>query len=215
MKAVRLLSAILLAITLSSAASADLGFAVGVKGGSLGGGVELSKSLWGKFALRLAMNEFTYLLNDSLPDQDMTYDADINLSSWSAIVDYHPWKGVFRLSGGVINNSNNFVAKITSSKSYQVGGRTYSPEDQGELTATIDWPNMAPYIGLGWGNSTEKGKFFGVNFDLGAMIQNSPKVTLKGTKMMEAMESEAPKIEEHLKGAKTWVVASLGFSFHF
>jgi hypothetical protein len=215
MKATRLLSTSLLVLTLTCAARADLGIALGVKGGSLGAGVELSKSLWGPFAVRAAMNQFTYSMEDSMPEKDMAYTTDIELSSWSVIVDWHPWDGVFRLSGGVINNGNNFVAKITSTETYTVGGRSFTPETQGELNATIEWEPMAPYIGLGWGNSTEKDKFFGVNVDIGAMFQNSPKVTLKGTKMMEAMEAEGPKIEKHLEGAKTWLVASLGFSFHF
>jgi len=205
----------MISLMMVSTARADLGIAVGIKGGSLGAGVELSKSLPYKFAIRGSFNQLTYTLNDSIPDKDMKYAMDINLSSWSVILDYHPWNGVFRLSGGIINNGNNFVSEITSTKSYTAGGRTFTPEDQGTLTATIDWDPMAPYIGIGWGNSTEKGKFFGVNVDLGAMIQNSPKVKLEGTNMMAAMESEGQKIEKHLEGAKAWIVASLGFSFHF
>jgi len=212
----RILFTVIVTLCLSIAPSyADLGLAVGVKGGTLGGGVELSKSLWGPFALRLGLNKLNYTLNDSIPDKDMKYDMDINLSSWSAIIDYHPWHGVFRLSGGVINNDNAFVSTIQSTKNYTAGGRTFTTEDQGTLTATIDWDPMVPYVGIGWGDSTEKGKFFGVNVDFGAMFQNSPKVTLDGTNMMEAMESEAPKIAKHLEGAKTWIVASLGFSFNF
>jgi len=212
----RILFVVIFALCLNfRPAFADLGLAVGVKGGTLGGGIELSKSLPGPFAIRLAMNKFTYTLKDSIPENDMRYDMDINLSSWSAIIDYHPWKGVFRLSGGIINNGNNFVSTIESTKNYTAGGRTFTTEDQGTLTATIDWDPMVPYVGLGWGDSTEKNKFFGVNFDIGAMFQNSPKVTLEGTNMMEAMEAESEKIEKHLEGAKTWIVASLGFSFNF
>lgn len=210
-----ILTAIIALGLCNAPAFADIGLAVGVKGGTLGGGVELSKSLWGPFALRLAMNKFTYNLKDSIPDKDMKYNMDIDLSSWSAILDYHPWHGVFRLSGGLINNGNNFVSTIESTKNYTAGGRTFTAEDQGTLTATIDWDPMVPYVGIGWGDSTEKGKFFGVNVDFGAMFQNSPNVTLEGTNMMEAMESEAPKIAKHLEGAKTWIVASLGFSFNF
>ena len=215
MKSVGLFTSLLLALMLAGSARADLGVAVGVKGGSLGAGVEVSKSLYGKFAVRAAFNQFSHTLSDSVKGKDLKYDADINLSSWSVIVDYHPWDGVFRVCAGIVNNGNNFVARMTSSKSYSVGGRTYSPADQGTLKATIDWKPTAPYIGIGWGNSTEKDKFFGVNVDFGAMLQNSPKVKLEGTNMMTAMESEAPKIQDHLKGAKTWLVASLGFSFHF
>ncbi len=212
----RILFAVIVTLCLSIAPSyADLGLAIGVKGGTLGGGVEVSKSLWGPFALRVAMNKLNYTLEDSIPDKDMEYDMDINLSSWSAIIDYHPWHGVFRLSGGIINNDNAFISTIQSTKDYTAGGRTFTIEDQGALTATVDWDPMVPYVGIGWGDSTEKDKFFGVNVDFGAMFQNSPKVTLNGTGMMEAMEAEAPKIAKHLEGAKTWIVASLGFSFNF
>ncbi len=107
------------------------------------------------------------------------------------------------------------MAEISSTKNYTAGGRTFTTEDQGVLTATIDWEPMAPYFGIGWGNSTEKGKFFGINIDMGAMYQNSPKVKLEGTGMMDAMVAEAPKIEKHLEGAKAWIVASFGFSFNF
>ena len=204
-----------LVLLLVGSARADLGIAVAAKAGTLGAGVEVSKSLFGDFGVRASLNKFTYSLSDSVKGKDLKYDADLNLSSWSVILDYYPWSGVFRVCGGIIHNGNNFVAKMQSSKSYSVGGRTYTPDDQGELDATIDWKPMAPYFGIGWGNSTEKDKFFGVNVDFGAMIQNAPKVKLEGTKMMAAMETEAPKIENHLSSAKTWFVASIGFSFHF
>ncbi|MBM3329540.1 MAG: hypothetical protein FJY67_08740 [Calditrichaeota bacterium] len=211
----RFVLVVALIMLISSASQADLGVALGIKGGSLGAGVELSKRIYGKWTVRGALNQFTYKLDGDIEDKDMAYEADLNLSSWSVILDWHPWNGVFRLCGGIVNNGNNFVGVIKSTKTYTVGGRSLTPEDQGELEATIDWEPMAPYIGFGWGNATEPGKFFGLNLDIGAMFQNAPSVTMKGTKMMQAMEAEAPKIEDSLSGAKTWLVASLGFSFHF
>jgi len=214
MNRLKLFLALAAVIAFTSAAQADLGLALGVKGGSLGGGVELTKSIWGKFNVRAAMNQLPYTMEDSLEDKDMKYETEINLSSWSVIVDYHPWNGVFHLSGGVINNGNNFVTRMSSTKTYTIGGRSLTPDDQGELEVAIDWEPMAPYIGIGWGNPVEKGKFFGINVDFGAMLQNSPNIEMKGTKMMAAMEAEEATLEKHLKGAKTWIVASLGFSFH-
>lgn len=197
-----------------SPAQAEMRAFIGLKASTFGLGIEVGKSLiYEQLNLRAGFNTGTMATTGELVDQDIEYSAGLNLSSWSALIDYYPWEAGFHLTGGVVGNNNAVEATIKSTKDYSIGGRTYNKEDQGQLDATIDWPRIAPYLGFGWGNPTRDG--LRVNFELGAMYQNSPQVAMSGVGMIAPTANQAPKVEEDLAGAKVWFLVSLGLTYGF
>lgn len=213
MRTVKFLIIAVMVLAVASASQAALGVGLGVKAGSLGLGAELSKSLGKKFALRGSFQQLTYSTDGEMTEQEVEYVADLNLSSWSAVADWHPWAGAFYLSGGLVGNGNEIIGTATPMNARQAGSRTYSIAEQGSLAIEVTWPSTAPYIGIGWGNQSTPGG--GLFMDIGAMLQGPPKVAMHGTGMIAASSANAPQVEEDVKGATTWIVFSLGFAFGF
>src|SRR3990172_3123187 len=77
---------------------------VGLKASTLGIGLEAEKSFSDSIGGRIGVNYFPY--NYSGKKDDIEYDFDFNLMSLAALLDWHPFKGSFRLSGGAIYNGN-------------------------------------------------------------------------------------------------------------
>jgi len=196
-------------------ANAELGLGVTVKGGSLGIGADITKSITEKINVRAGMTQYTYGMDGEMAEDSVSYAGDFNLSNWSVLADYHPWGGVFRLSLGMMGNGNEIEATIKPTNEKTIGDRTYTIDEQGSLTTLIDWGSMAPYFGLGWGNAAEAGKGLGFNIDMGAMYQNSPNVKMTGVGMIAPSVRNAENIQKDLEGAKVWAVFSIGLSYSF
>lgn len=207
--------ALMLSVLLMSAPAADAGllngFGVGIKGSSLGLGAEVSKSITHKLNVRGSFHSFTYALDGEMTEQDVEYTADLNLASWSAVLDWHPMGNSFYFSGGVVGNGNEIEGTIVPLTPRTVGSRTYSVDEQGSLTTNITWPSTAPYFGIGFGNPTMRG--MGMFLDIGVMLQGAPLVEMTGDGMISPSVRNAPQLEEDLSGATTWLVVSLGFTY--
>ena len=199
----------------STPVKAEIGVSLGIKASTLGLGVEIGKSIIpNQWKVRAAFNTASASLDGEIVAQDIEYTSDITLSSWSVWGDFYPWKAGFHLTAGFVANNNTVEATITSSKEYEVGGRVYTKEDQGQLDTNFKWPQIAPYFGLGWGNPTTKG--LGMVFELGAMYQNSPEIELIGTGMLApTAPANQALFDESFEGAKVWFLVSLGFTYGF
>jgi len=210
-----LVSLVCLTFLVTAPARAELGVSLGIKASTLGLGVEIGKSIIPQqWNVRAAFNTATASTEGEMVDQDVEYVGDFILSSWSLWGDWYPWKAGFHLTGGIVGNNNSVEATITSSKEYEVFGRIYTKEDQGQLDALFEWPAIAPYFGLGWGNPTTKG--LGMVFELGAMYQDSPEIDLSSTRMLApTAPANQALFDESFEGAKVWFLVSLGFTYGF
>ena len=177
---------VLFAITLFA-----LSTSVYAKGASVGVKAPRSAPAWrvrfaisDSIALRAGVNYFPYTYNGTAGDID--YDFDLNLISVPVLIDYHPFKGSFRLSGGAIYNGNNLDAKATPVADTVIGGIPFTPAQIGTLNADIDFSPIAPYLGLGWDTSFGKESGFGFTFELGALFQGEPEANLSSTGLLSA-----------------------------
>ncbi len=212
-----LVFSVLLSLLLSlQPAQATIGLGLGVKASTLGIGFEITKSTIDKLNIRAGMASYKFAFDGEMTEQEVEYAADLNLSSWQLMADYHPWNKSFHLSLGVIGNGNKVETTITPMTEQTMGGRTYSVERQGQLFSTFDWAKIAPYFGLGWGNAAQPGRGLGFNLDIGAMYQNSPNIELVGTEMLTpTAELNQQLFDDSFEGAKVWFVMSLSLSFSF
>lgn len=151
------------------------------KVGLLGGGLEYVYPISSKFAVGVGYNGFTF--DDSIEENDINFDADLEMKSFSLLGDYHPFENGFRLTGGIYQNGNEF--KLTGTpvgeETVEIGGTTYSAADVGSLTGVIDFDGTAPYLGFGWGKAPKSGKGFGFDLDIGVLFQGAPNVSLTAT----------------------------------
>jgi hypothetical protein len=199
-------------LTLAEAAG---GLALTAKAGTLGLGLEASTSLLEGFNARLGYNAFSYETDQTI--DDIKYDVDIDLQSLSLLLDWHPLRGGFRVSAGVLANGND------GKGSAPVGNYTIGdiPFTNVGLDANVDFKSAAPYLGIGWGNAVASEKGWGFNVDLGVMFQGSPEISLLPTGPNAGLVPESELIKEQQKVQddadyfKYYPVLSVGVSYRF
>ncbi|MEW9854162.1 hypothetical protein [Novosphingobium sp. M1R2S20] len=146
----------------------------GVTAGTLGIGPEVALRVSPLLALRA--NATFFGISQSVDSDTITYDGDLKLSSVGAMVDVHPFKNGFRLSGGFRVNDNKVELTATPDPAevLRVGGTPYTAADVGVLTGTVNVDEFVPTLTIGYGGGLTKGLKFGV--DAGVLFQGSPRI---------------------------------------
>ncbi len=194
-------------------------FGVSVKAGSLGAGAELSRAFSDKFSIGLGVNSYNY--KTAKTESNVDYDMKFELQSVSLLASYHPFGGVFRLTGGALYNNNELKldGKPTAGSTYNINGVTYTAAQVGTLTGALTFNKTAPYLGIGWGN--RPGGKLGLTADIGVLYQGAPSLTLTATgalsnpALASDLEQERKSAESDLGNFKWYPVVSVGVYFRF
>ncbi|MCG5494949.1 hypothetical protein [Ectothiorhodospira variabilis] len=204
-------------LTAGGAAQAD-SFALGAKVGTTGLGVEGTYGLRENVNLRGGLYGFTY--STDVEETDVDYDADLKLRSAALLADWHPFSGGFRLTAGAYYNGNELTGKARGELDIGDGAERY----QGTLDATIDWRSFAPYLGIGYGNAIQGGRW-SFALDAGVMFTGSPDVSLRGQvetndddvrqRFREDVREEERELQDDLDDFKYYPVLSLGVAYRF
>lgn len=149
--------------------------AIAAKAGFLGLGIEYTYTIDDRMAVRGGINGSEYGFD--AVESGIAYDFDIVWDSISAAFDFHPTRGPFRLTAGLLSNDNGLDARSRLAGSVNVGGTIYTPAEVGTLRAAVGFDSTAPFVGVGW-DWSRKTRKVGVSFDLGILSQGSPRVTL-------------------------------------
>ncbi|MDO9453473.1 MAG: hypothetical protein Q7J29_11530 [Stagnimonas sp.] len=163
-----------------AARDARKGFAIAARVSTLGLGIEAVTSIHKRVNLRVQGNLFNY--DRSIKEDDVDYDGKLKLQTFGALVDFHPFAGGTRLSAGLYSNGNKVDLKASCKTECDVGDFTVSsnPGDNPQLFGGIDFKSVAPYVGFGYGNAMT-GFPLHFAFDIGVLLQGSPKVNLNAT----------------------------------
>src|SRR5439155_24978995 len=115
--------AIIPVLCLAGVAAADT--SLGIRGGTLGGGVELSYALSQRAALRV--NADGYNRTQSKTHDNIDYDMKLKLQTASLMGDWFPFANNFRISAGAMLNRNKFSLNgKPSGTTYTINGVTYA-----------------------------------------------------------------------------------------
>ena len=201
----------------SQSHAADIG--VGVKGGMLGLGAELTVGLTDTLNGRLGYN--TYTFKASRTESDIAYDVDMKWQTTAFLLDWHPNGGTFRVTAGYMLNGNKLEMTAKAASDYTINDQTYTAAQIGSLTSKVDFED-APYIGIGWGNAAKR-KGFGFSFELGAMYQQSPKVSLSCTgaacssddTLVSNLRAEEQSLKSDLSAFEWYPQVAFGVSYAF
>lgn len=193
---------------------------VAARVGFLGLGVEYTYALNERVSLRGGINGAQYGFDAE--ESGIAYDFDLIWDSLSVGVDFHPSRGPFRLSAGLLSNDNGLDAQSRLAGSIDVGGTVYTPAEVGTLRASVGFDSTAPFVGLGWDWSRKEGRRFGVSFDLGIVRQGAPRLTLSADGSLANdvnfaidLATEKAELEDALDGFDLFPYATLGFVFKF
>jgi len=151
-----------------TADAADRATGIGIRGGTMGFGLDFSAAASNSVNLRLAYNYLSHA--DSIKDTDVVYDGTIRIGNVSGLLDWHPFASGFRITVGAISGGPeiDMVGKPTGGV-YRIAGSTYSAADLGSLRGTISADNvLTPMIGIGYGNVTDSARRFTFLLDIGA-----------------------------------------------
>ncbi len=208
---------------LSANVQADV--ALYAKGGTLGLGAGVGITLTENLYARVGYNAYNF--DKDIDDTDVSYDGEIDLKSGELLLDWHPFAGSFRVTAGAYLNKNEVSAKgKPTNGTYEINDVEYDAADVGSLNANIDFKNVSPYIGIGWGNVLDKAGHFTVTADIGALYQGSPDVKANVTcgptldaatcaQLQSDVAAEATELEEDVESFKWWPVISLGLAYRF
>ncbi|KQQ89348.1 histidine kinase [Massilia sp. Leaf139] len=184
----------------------------------------MTTPLANKLNARVGLNYAGYSYDGSTSDLD--YEFKLKLATADALLDFHPFDGAFRLSGGVVYNGNRIDAdaKPAANGTYTINGRAYSTAQVGKLNGKIDFRKTAPYLGIGWGNAV-KNTGWGFAMDLGVAFQGSPKTSLAShgcsapalvcNQIASDVAVENAKLAEDAKDFKAYPVIRVGLSYRF
>jgi hypothetical protein len=189
---------------------------LGVQVSTLGLGLEGQSAPVGALALRGAGNAMNLSVERNI--DGIAYDAELDLRSAGALVDWYPGLGGFRLSGGVRVNGNSVDLTAQPSQTVNLGGATYTPSQVGRLSGSADFNRFAPYLGVGWQGAVMGGRML-VGLDFGALYQGKPDVRLTSSVatpgLADDLVREARAIEDELGGLRFFPVVSLTFTYRF
>jgi hypothetical protein len=189
------------------------GWALGVKAGTAGYGGEVSKKLSRSFDLRLgyAMLTNTQALELEVDKRKLVVDADIALGIPSAKFDWHPGAASFRFTfgAGLPNNKIGVTGKLKDNFTY--GDIVVTPEELGTFAMDIQWNEVAPYIGIGFGRNVPKNRV-SFTIDMGSYYIGSPKVELKPTQMLSPTADQSSVVQGNMIDYKWHPVLNFQFN---
>ncbi len=219
MKGFSLVPAALLAATLSTPALAASGLSAGLEISTLGAGLSVAYPVTDSLSVRGIYHQYEYDYSDV--EDGIDYNFELDLQNASLLLDYYPFTSGFRLSGGVALNGNEVTGVARpSNTSYQIGDQTYTAAEVGTLNGTVDFKELAPYLGIGFTSGRDRS---GLQFsaDLGVLFQGTPDVTLNATgaaanpALASDLNREQANLQSDLEDFEFYPVLSLGLSYAF
>jgi len=211
-------------VSLLLPAVAFAGESAGIRGGTLGYGIELSNSSSGSFGIRLGAD--TYTRKWSGTQSSIDYDMKLKLQTASIVSDWYPFRNNFRMSLGLMYDGNKLTltGKPTGGN-YTINGVIYQASEVATLDAQVDFKKIAPYFGIGYGRPIGRGLSFIA--DLGVLYQGSPKSTINVTcgsaiqgtatctQLQNNATAEQTKLDDSLRSYKYYPVIALGLAYTF
>ena len=207
----RSVSWVLMAVLCVSAAStsvADDRFGIGIKAGTYGLGADFGVTLIDQVSLRLTFQRASLSLTETVEEID--YDGDFTLGGEGILADIYPFGGQFRFTAGIYNNRNQVDLAGTPNEPVDIGDTEYPPSAIGTLSGTVDFNDTAPYLGVGWGNTSRGKKRLRFVLDAGILFSGSASIdnltASAGGVSQEDLDKEAAKIEDDISDADFWPI---------
>ncbi len=215
----RSLLLLLLSTTIPSTLCAQ-GLALGARAGTLGFGAEAALGLSENFAVRGGLGSFFYEYEDDYDDVEYTISPPSLTGTLG--IDLYPTGGSFRLMAGLMLRNGDFKAKsgdLASAGPVEIGDNEY--DEAGFLKGTVATKSTAPFVGLGFGNHTQGGFGFFIDFGVAFVGEADVTITASGPIASEPgiqndLEREAQNIKDDAASyLKYWPILSLGLKIPF
>lgn len=203
---------------------------VGLRASTLGLGVEASFG-GPRLAGRVVLSALDYSV-DEIDVSDIEYDGEVELRSIAALADFHPFAGTFRLTGGLVWNDHSVNGTASVAALLEDEGVEIPPIpglDLGTLRGTAQPDSLGPWLGIGWGKTSESGGL-GLTVDLGVVYLGDYDAELSvatdlpidaipgGRELLDALlEAEEAEIEAEIadEDVDLFPVLAIGVTYSF
>jgi hypothetical protein len=205
---------------LPATAQENGGWGLGITGGTLGVGPQITYRPGPNFGAR-ASATFLTLSRDTDVD-DIEYGGDADVRSYGAMFDWYPTGAGLRISLGGRFNDTEVDLIATPTTGVTVGDTTYTPQQLGTLRGTVAFDNeFAPALTIGYGGKVGQGFTFGA--EVGVMWSGSARIEnlratgpLAATPQLQAdIDTEEQSIEADLDDYDLWPILQLEFQYRF
>ena len=207
-------------------AHAEIG--IYAKGGTLGVGGGVGYGISDVLTARVGYTALD--INRDINTTDVDYKGKFKLGGAEALLDWHPFAGTFRVTGGLVFNRNKIdVDAKLNQTSVTINGNPYLASDVGSLNGTVKFKSTVPYLGIGWGNFVGKDGNFHFIADIGVEFQGSPDVKLRGgctaafetsnptecAQLASDIQAEEKDLNNKASDYKWWPVLNVGVAYRF
>ena len=137
--------------------------------GLQGVGLGLGKTHSETMGFRVDLNGGS--ISDDYAESGTNYRGELELQSAGAYFDYFPFSGAFRLTAGLAYFGSKLDLTATGNgTTADIGGRPVVLTAADRIDASVDWPGVAPYLGLGFGHGKSMSTGFYLGADLGVYL---------------------------------------------
>ncbi|RJF99854.1 hypothetical protein D3871_00935 [Noviherbaspirillum saxi] len=160
--------------------------------------------------------------------RDLDYQLKLKANTYEALLDWYPSKdSSFRLTTGLAYNGNKIdvMAQPNAAGVYNINGTAYSSASVGQVNGKVSFNKVAPYLGIGWGRSSEKEKGWSFSTDIGLLFQGSAKTSLSNTgcaatatvcaQFANDLARENEQLRHEVSRFKAYPVLRVGLSYRF
>lgn len=222
MKTTLILASLLSVLGLTTVQADQTGkWSAGVNVSTLGVGVNVAHKFNNFFKIRGTFNYFQ--LNKKINGNDFNVDGRLRLLTAGLLGDFHLFENGFRLTGGFVYNKNLVKANAKASRTFTIHGRTYTPQQIGEVNGSLDFRPIAPYVGIGYDSGHTEKSGFSFTADAGVLFQGKVRgkvysITGLSANNPQAINDVKDKIVEEVNKKtliKVYPVVSLGVNYRF
>ena len=202
-------------------AGASSSYRVEAGGGTMGVEAGVASRVSPRVGWRATANYLTFSFDSTISYVD--YEMTPEFKAAAFYLDFYPFAGNLRLSGGVQFGDNVIDLEGRPRQDLLDGlpaNLTALAADV-RLDGEVGFRSVAPYLGLGWSTGRDRG--WGVSFDLGVYFLGPPTVDrlevihpLAAHPVVQSyLDEERAKIEDDLEPFQYYPVASLKLSYTF
>ena len=196
-----------------------LGFRIAPRISTLGGGLEFAKGITPWLGIRIGGNYFKYSYEGEASGNE--YELELELKNAGLLIDIHPFKQAFRITGGVMYNGN--LLSGNAQGTWKANKVEYPIN---KAYAELSFPSFAPYAGIGWDTTFGDHDTWGFTFDIGVVFTGTPELALDVTLDPTATDDqkanfeadknkEMAEVKDALYDWELWPVVSAGIVYQF
>ena len=155
-------------------------------------------------------------------EEGVEYRGHLKVARLGTFVDYFPWEGGFRLTGGLTFNQIRLKldAQLAPGTLEQIGSGQVLAQPGDYFRVRVKVPEVTPYLGIGWGHGRATGAGWRLHADLGASIGKakvrvSTNLVARGAVSQADIDEETRELREGVAKLRVVPQISLGVSYTF